>query len=156
MLCLGQFTFQDLIHQAMTVVEADGTPSASEFVVVTLHVWIGAAIAVMVLYRLYLRQVSPVPVVAGLVPSGGRTAKFISIYHIALYLAVLFMAGTGAVNYYLGVSGAAAWHRMGKWAFGALVLMHVSMALWHWKVQKNKVLQRMLGTETSSNPKPDH
>jgi len=137
-----QYSLQAPMRAAMLALEQAGSLTAMQFLVSTVHVWGGTAIAVLALYRLQLRRRHPVPVAAGGLTAGAAFA--VALHHRLLYVALLLMAGSGALNYYAIWSPAARWHELGKWCLLGLVGLHVLGALWHHAVRRDTVLRRML------------
>ncbi|MBX2838109.1 MAG: cytochrome b/b6 domain-containing protein [Gammaproteobacteria bacterium] len=153
-LVLSQYAFQDVLSDGFAVVGQGGSPNAWQFLVITAHVWIGALLVCLVCYRLYLKRKRPVPVAAG--QTTPSVARLLGIFQFSLYLVVLLMAVTGAVHYYLGIESASLLHEWGKWIVAVMVSLHVLAALWHWKVRRDDVFQRMFKADSDRNPGADH
>lgn len=140
-LVLLQYLLQRPMHAASEAVSAGEPVTFVQFLVSTLHTWGGAAVALLVLWRLVLRRRSPVPVAGGRFTA--RAARLVELHHRLLYVALLAMALSGALHYYAGLDAAARWHEIGKWVLAALVSVHVLAATVHATRAGDTVLRRM-------------
>lgn len=132
-----QFLSQGGMREAMVLVDANTAPGLGAFLIVTLHVWGGAAAGAAVLWRVRLRAARPLqnrPLAA-------------HINHAVLYLLLIVMAVSGALHYGAGIEAAARWHVLGKWLLLASLALHIAGALWHLVVKRDRVLASMLGME---------
>lgn len=134
---LVQYLSQDAMRDAMALVEVDRAPGFGAFLVTTLHVWGGAAIAFAIVWRVRLRVNKPL----------GKRPLAAHLNHALLYLVVLVMAGSGALHYGFEIEAAARWHEVGKWVLAGSVALHVVGAVWHWLVRRDGVLPSMLGID---------
>lgn len=137
-----QFLGQNAMRSAMERVDAAHTPALGDFLITTGHSLIGLSLFVLVIWRIRLRKRNPVPVAGKQVMSGFTT--LVRAWHRSLYLAIAFMAVTGALSYYVDLNLAQRLHELGKWVLGTLVIGHILAALMHWLIFKDQVLQGML------------
>ncbi len=144
LMLLLQFALQGPMRRAMDLLEQDLSLSAMGFLVTTIHTLNGAAMGLLVLWRLRLRWERPVVV-----------AKMALWVHRLMYALLLVMVITGTLNYYFGLSFAARWHELGKWLILGLVLLHICAALWHHFVVKDSVLRQMLGIASHTDTMAD-
>ena len=143
LLVLIQFLLQSPMRDAISAIEHSASLTAVQFLVTSIHSWGGTAIGLLVIYRWQLRKERRIGAdAAGLSPQIARIAGF---HHVLMYLVLLLMAVTGALNYYVGWPVAAQWHERGKWGLLALVAAHILAALWHHLWLRDNVLLRMLG-----------
>ena len=140
-LVLLQYLLQRPMHAANEAVSSGASVTFVQFLVSTLHTWGGAAVALLVLWRLVLRRQARVPVAGG--RFGARAAWLVEWHHRLLYVALLAMALSGALHYHAGLEAAARWHELGKWALAALVSVHVLAATVHASRSGDTVLRRM-------------
>jgi cytochrome b561 len=136
-----QYLLHDAMHDALRAIEQQEPLGFSLFLIVTIHTWGGATIAALMLWRWQLRKRS-VPLNAGQITQ--QRAFWVTAHHVCLYVAVLLMALTGAMHYYLAWPLAGRWHELGKWLLLALIAVHVAGAVSHLG-RGNRVLQRMMG-----------
>lgn len=141
LLVLGQYLLQWPMQRAMVAIERQETLSFLQFLVATVHTWGGIAIAALMLWRWQLRR-RRVPVATGTLGPGRE--RLVHMHHVSLYVALVLMAFTGVLHYYLGVEVAARWHEWGKWLLAALIGIHVVGALSHLRHEQS-VLHRMMG-----------
>ncbi len=135
---LVQFLTQDVMREALRQVEANQAPGFATFVILTLHVWGGAAAGCLVLWRIRLRL------------SGRLQIRPLAahINHAVLYLLLTIMAVSGALHYGAGLGWAARWHVVGKWLLVGAVGLHIAGSLWHAVVKRDRVLGSMLGRDS--------
>jgi len=128
---------------AMERIGEVSTPAFLDFLITTGHSLLGLSLLAMTVWRFRLRRLNPVP-------AGGRQDRskwhsLARLWHLALYLLIVWMAVTGALSYFLEFEATAYWHWLGKWILGILVIGHMLAALVHWLIFDDQVLQRMLG-----------
>lgn len=140
-LVLGQYLAQEPLREANAAAAAGETVTLGGFVVTTLHVWGGIALAAIALWRLALRRQRPVAAGGGIL--GARASRLVALHHRLLYALLLAMALSGALHYYGGWEAAARWHRIGKWLLGAAVALHLCGALWHLARGEGAILRGM-------------
>lgn len=140
-LVLLQYGLQSPMKEAMGVIEKDEALNFGQFLVTTWHTWSGLSIAAIMLWRWQLRR-RRVPLAAGTLSS--RHEMLARWHHVSLYVALVSMAFTGALHYYLGVEQAAQWHEWGKWLLLLLIGVHIAGALVH-VGRGDTVFQRMMG-----------
>jgi len=116
------------MRAAMADLQHNVTLSAVDFLVTTLHTWGGAAIGVIMAYRLWLRLQNPVPVGAGQLSGAWRSIVLAA--HWAFYGLLFFMVISGSLHYYFG------WHSVA----------HGLAALLHRFYKKDAVLNQMWGS----------
>lgn len=133
-----QYLSQDAMRDAMSLITTGSAPGFGTFLVTTLHVWGGAAIALAVIWRVRLRSWRAVAGTRGLLPLAAL------VNHMLLYLMLVFMATSGVLHYGLEVDAAADWHARGKWVLAGLLGMHLAAALWHAAIKRDDVLSAML------------
>lgn len=124
-----QFALQEPMRAAMETISQNESITFSQFLVTTVHVWGGTLILALTLYRIRLRQIRPVAVGSGILPSG--LAKGVQLTHRLLLAIVLLMGVSGLAHWYLGIEFAAKVHGSAKWVLGGLVALHVCGAVWH-------------------------
>jgi len=155
-----QYSAQWAMRGAMARADQALTPTLLDFAVTTVHSLIGLGVLILTLWRWQLRRKGPVPVGNGQL--SGRWALLARLWHVSIYLAIVLMAGSGALAYYLEMPIAARWHGVGKWILGILVIGHMLAGLVHWLVLRDGVVQGMFGnprhadTMTSSERSSDH
>lgn len=105
------------------------------------HIIGGSLILVLVVWRLVLRGTRGAPPP----PEGkaGPATLLAVLVHVALYLVLLVLAGTGLVAWFGGVRSAAEVHEALKLPLLLLVALHVLGALYNQFVLKNGLLSRM-------------
>jgi len=140
-LLLGQYALQWPMRAAMSAIENQETLTFVQFMITIVHTWGGASIAAIMVWRWQLRKREVLPA-AGQLPR--FWAKCVKVHHVTLYAALVLMALSGAVYYYLGWAPAARVHELGKWLLLGLIGVHIAGALSHLR-DGNRVLQRMMG-----------
>lgn len=141
LLLAGQYLLQNPMRSAMEAIEGGQTLGFTAFLVTSLHSWSGISIAALMLWRWQLRK-RYVPLNDGKMSLG--KAKWVTIHHNSLYVAVVLMALAGALHYYLDWPLAAQLHKLGKWVLAGLILVHIAGALVHVR-GGSMVLRRMMG-----------
>lgn len=129
LLVFGQFTLQRAMRSANEAARAGEAVTFVEFLVMTLHTWGGAGIAMLVAWRLVLRRRAPVSVAVGAL--GPTAARLIGLHHLLLYALLVGMALSGALHWYAGWETAARWHEIGKWLLGLAIAVHIGGAIRH-------------------------
>jgi len=139
-----QYCLQAPMRAAMADLQHNVTLSAVDFLVTTLHTWGGAAIGVIMAYRLWLRLQNPVPVGAGQLSGAWRSIVLAA--HWAFYGLLFFMVISGSLHYYFGWHSVAHWHEKGEWLLLGLIVVHGLAALLHRFYKKDAVLNQMWGS----------
>lgn len=139
-----QYVLQVPMRSAMANYRDQIPLSGVDFLVTTLHTWGGAAVGALMVYRLWLRIQTPVPVGGGNLK--GLAMRIASGMHWCFYVLLFFMALTGTVNYYLEWERAATWHEWGEWLLLVLIVLHGLAALLHHFWKKDDVLRQMCGS----------
>ncbi|MBX2886691.1 MAG: cytochrome b/b6 domain-containing protein [Granulosicoccus sp.] len=139
-----QYLTQKPMREALQAIELQQSLGLYQFAITTIHTWVGACIALLMLWRWRLRR-RPVPLNGGLMTQ--RRARWVTAHHLSLYVAVIVMALSGALHYYFSWSPAARWHELGKWLLLVLIAIHVLGALSHLG-SASGVLQRMVGRDS--------
>ncbi len=123
-------------------VEHTGSATADQVASANIHAYVGIAIFIVVLARLFLRFTSGVPASPPQEPMIFTiAAKFA---HVALYLLLLAMPITGAAAYYFDIDVAGSLHaEVLKVILWALIGGHILGALVHQFYWKTNVLRRM-------------
>lgn len=136
-LILWQFVGNGAISQAWRAVrqgaEATLGPAAWS------HILAGAAVLVLVVWRIALRRMRGAPPAPGAAPV--RLAA--SVAHLALYLLLVGLAVSGAVAWFGGVGPAMGAHKLMKTLLLALVGLHVLAAIWHQFWLRDGLMERM-------------
>ena len=109
------------------------------------HLWIGIAVLVFALYRLYLRQTRGVPEAPAEESTVLRMAAHVT--HILLYALMILIPVTGLAVYYGGIEVAGGIHEFLRLPLIALVLLHVGGALYQRFILKTNVLTRIVRPE---------
>lgn len=108
----------------------------------TLHIWVGLALAPLTCVRLLLRVRRGVPDTMALEPvllrGGGRLA------HGTMYLLMLVLVASGAGQWWLGLPLAHLVHEVARILLTSIVGLHVAAALTHHFVLRDRALARML------------
>lgn len=117
-------------------------PSADAIFDANIHVYVGIAILVLALVRLFLRMRRGVPAY----PDGGsKGERYLAIaVHGLLYLAIVGMPITGGLAWYFGVGAAGEVHELAKPVIIGAVVLHSAGALWQHFYARSDVLVRML------------
>jgi len=138
-----QYLGQNAMRAAMDRLDEQTTPALADFLITSGHSFFGLAVLALTGWRWRLRRQHPVP------PGNGELtavqATCARCWHLSLYLAVAFMALSGALAYYTDMAFAPRWHVVGKWILGILVTGHMLAGLAHWLVLRDRVLHGMLG-----------
>lgn len=103
------------------------------------HVWVGAAVMVLMVLRIALRLLR-----GGPAPEPGVMGKAALAVHGLLYLLMLAVPASGAVAWFGGVRAAGDPHGMLANLLILLAGVHALAALFHHYVMKDGVLKRML------------
>lgn len=110
-----------------------------------LHLWIGVAVLIFALWRLYLRFWRGVPDAPAEESAVLRMAAHAT--HILLYVLMLALPLTGIAIYYLGVQALGDVHETLRLPLIALVVLHVAGAVYQRFILKTNVLNRMMKPE---------
>jgi len=106
------------------------------------HVFLGALVALLTIWRLALRFSHGAPAPAGVESAPGK-AKVALATQWAFYALLLLMPISGSVAWFGGAEGAATAHNILKFVLLALIALHVVGALVQQFVQKTNVMARM-------------
>lgn len=109
------------------------------------HLWIGIAVLVFALYRLFLRQTRGVPAAPAEESAVLRLAAHAT--HILLYTLMILIPATGLAVYFLGIGTAGDIHEFLRLPLIALVVLHVGGALYQRFILKSNVLIRIVRPE---------
>lgn len=135
----AQFLFSDSMAEAWDAYEHAGTANAGSGVWV--HIVPGVLILIAALWRLALRLTHGVPAApAG--PAWQRLAG--EAVHWALYAVMIGLPLSGMAAWFGGIISAGAAHQLLKMAAIALVVLHVTAALYHQYVLKDGLIRRMM------------
>ncbi len=140
LLVLVQILNDDAIGRAFRALRRD--PAAVPGAIAQMHVYIGIAVLVLVLWRLALRFTRGVPRPPADEPRFLRLAAVAT--HVLLYGLLLAIPLTGLAAWFGGSRQAAELHEAMKLPLIALVALHVAGALYQQVVRRNGVLARMV------------
>ncbi|WP_198647132.1 cytochrome b [Pannonibacter carbonis] len=140
-LVLFQIIFGDGIKDLGRALKRGTEPDTATVILGNLHIWFGAAILALTLWRLALRITRGAPA-----PAGGNTITLglMKAAHGLFYALLLAMPVTGLVAWYLGVHDAGEIHEAMKPVFVLLIALHVLAVVWHRAVLKDDTMARML------------
>lgn len=140
-LVLFQIIFGDWIKDLGRALTRGTEPDTATVILGNLHIWFGAAILALTLWRLALRITRGAPA-----PAGGNaiTLGLMKAAHGLFYVLLLAMPVTGLVAWYLGVHDAGEVHEAMKPVFVLLIALHVLAVVWHRIVLKDDTMARML------------
>ncbi len=135
----AQFIFHDAIEDAFDKV-MDGI-AVSFDPLVAGHVAGGIAILLLTVYRFYVRKTIGVPDY----PQQGsaQTEKLSEWVHMATYALGILMPISGMVAWFGVNHNAAEAHEVMKFAFLAVIALHVAGAFSHLILHKNNIFKRM-------------
>ena len=135
----AQFIFHESIKAAFDKV-IDGM-AVSFDPLVAGHVAGGIAILLLSVYRFYVRQTTGVPDY----PHQGSdlTKKLSGLVHMGTYALGILMPISGIVAWFSVSQNAAQAHEVMKFAFLALIALHVAGAFSHLILHKNNIFKRM-------------
>jgi cytochrome b561 len=143
------FTHEDFLTAQATLLQG-GHLTAGQVALRALHLWGGAIVLPLALWRTVVRLRDGGPAPPPREPRVLRVAA--STTHLLLYVLIFVLPVSGVLVYYgvlPGVSGAI--HRFGEPALFILVLAHVGASLVHHFYWKTDVLLRMLKPRQSAS-----
>lgn len=107
-----------------------------------LHIVVGYAILVLMLWRLWLRRKRGTPPLPDSEPAPLRFLAH--AVHGLIYLVLIAMPVSGSIAWFGGLGPAAGAHEIGKFVLFGLVVLHVAGALVQHFVMRTDVLARMV------------
>jgi cytochrome b561 len=143
------FTHEEFLA-AQSALLHGSTLSTGEEILREFHLWGGAMVFPLALWRLVIRFRLGVPAPPQRMSRTFRVAA--AATHTLLYVLILLMPVSGVLVYYRILPLlSAAFHQFGEPALFVLVLVHTIAALMHHFFWKTDVLRRMLKSTTSAS-----
>ncbi|SON57834.1 Cytochrome b-562 [Hartmannibacter diazotrophicus] len=140
-LILFQLVFGESMGRLGWLLRNNQTPTATDYLMADLHIYVGVAVLVLALWRLMIRVRHGAPAA----PEGGNPLleKAATAMHHLFYVLLIGMPVTGLIAEYLFHSMGEI-HELGKPVFIIFIVVHAAAALYHQYVLKDGVLTRML------------
>lgn len=141
LLCLTQIpTSWAIARTHMT--HAFMQPAPFDLFLHRVHAWGGWLVLAFAVVRIglrYLHGVPPLPAASSQITRWGA-----AISHALLYGLLFALPITGTAAMYVDSAAFAPIHRVLTWSLLAVVVVHVSAALWHHLIRRDEVLRRMI------------
>ncbi|MDK3017534.1 cytochrome b [Pseudodonghicola flavimaris] len=134
-----QFLFHETISGVWRQMQQGAEPAFSPLA--ALHVFLGLAILLLVVWRLALRLTRGAPALPEKEPAPLKLAAHGT--HMLLYVLMLALPVTGALAWFGGVTDLAEVHELLFQAMFVLVILHLLGALYQQFVLKTDILSRM-------------
>ena len=141
-LMIIQFVFHEYMVDAWRAYRKGEVVDGTTGFLATSHVWIGIAVGLFALWRLWLRFTRGAPPAPADEPQVLRILA--AVTHIGLYLLMLAMPLSGIVVWFFGIRDAGEAHEIMRFPLIALFLLHVGGALAHRFFFKSGVMERMV------------
>lgn len=134
--------FPDGMNAWRHIVRRGDTPSAADISAANIHAYLGIAVLILAVLRLFLRSFHGVPAHSAEEPRVFQVAARIA--HGALYLLIFAMPLSGMAAYYFGVDLAGSIHAgILKAILWTLIGAHIAGALVHQFYWRTNALRRM-------------
>lgn len=144
-LVIFQVIFGEGIKPAYRAMRRSTEPSAPEALDANIHVYVGIAVLLFALWRLFLRFRHGIPM---LPENENAFLRWLAIAtHGVLYFIIFAMPISGMVAWYGGINVAGEVHELGKPLIIIFVAIHALGALWQHFIVRNDILMRMLRPE---------
>jgi cytochrome b561 len=148
-LVIFQVIFGEEIKPAYRAARRAAEASAQDAFNANIHVFVGIAILLLALWRLFLRLRHGIPM---LPENENVMLRWIAIVtHGVLYFIIFAMPVSGMVAWFGGINAAGEVHELGKPVIIIFVALHTAGALWQHFIARNDVLVRMLKPEQTGN-----
>ncbi len=144
-LLIVQFVFHEWMVSAWRAYEKGEAVESSTQALAMSHVWIGIAVGMFAVWRLWLRFTRGVPSAPADEPQVLRLLA--GATHAGLYLLMLAMPLTGIGLWFFGIENAGFVHGILRFALIGLFFLHVAGALAHRFYFKSGVMERMVRPE---------
>lgn len=133
-----QLVFGDAMSHAYRAMLREGAGATTA---AWVHIVIGVAVAVFVLWRMAIKARRGAPAQPENEPAMLKRAA--DLTHLALYALLILLVASGGLAWFAGQHWAGEAHEVMKPVLIALVGLHVAGALYHQLVLKTDVLKRM-------------
>jgi cytochrome b561 len=152
-LVLAVFVTHEAFLAAQDALRHGHTLSASQTALNELHLWGGALVLPLSVWRLVVRLRAGAPEQPAREPRIFRTCA--AVAHLLLYGLIFLLPVSGILSYYgLLPTVSSIVHNAGEPALFILVVLHVAASLMHHFVWKTDVLRRMLRASTPPSITP--
>lgn len=147
LLIVLQIIFHEGMVAAWRALRRNEAVDATTQLTAQAHVWLGLAIGVFALWRLWIRFARGAPTAP---PDEPAVLRFVAgATHVLLYGLMLAMPVTGIVAWFGGVGDAGEVHEILRLPLIGLIILHVAGALAHRFYFRSGVMERMVRPETS-------
>lgn len=139
LLVVVQLFIGESMDEVMDAREDGDLASPADRIFAVMHYWVGIAVLMLTVLRLYLRHVlgTPSPTAQGWMKAAAELS------HLAFYAVLLAMPITGLLGFYAGEPFDDI-HQLGKPVLVVLISLHAAAALYHHFWLRDGTLLRML------------